>query len=609
MSAVHDTGGLVGIKVLVPHAGDVVAFDAETQRYEVRFVTGLVMKLPRDEVLNLNQMSVAMQQPLVVQHPLVGTCVVKRFNTTLVRGTVQQHDPHWNVFEVLYDNGLRDHVAEEYIRAHPYVPVVVKVEPPDDCIDLTLSDDETPIKTEQPPRLPPSLAPLDVLPVAYKPPSATPVASVAPTPAPPVANVASFVPAIKVASPEHRVVEWSGSESDVSPPPKQFTRLTKAKPRQLRKAGRRRRFSESSDASSPADESTSDQDASSSSSDEEEEEDPRAIKDELAATLLKPVEKNRRAHCHVRHKKANTEAIDTARRRKQAKRTECTPPPSPVSEPKRQKKTAAASVPELARPRSNVRQLKPRPPDASPTASKPSRKDVTLPLVTPQDMDTEFTIPRKQASSQPPTTHDANSRSKAKYTAGIFHTPSCKPHQRPADRAHGPRGSIASTHNTTRAFEPHKTPMRQKKKKLPPALPAGWDTASNASNRSTASHITSNYSGQPLASPRPVMSKPVPNFTAQGRVATKGLMPDYELKKVALAAERQKSSAQLAPASSEGRFVALGRKHQPKFVPRRPSKDDVTAAPFEVPTASPEAEPPRYLAREPRPIDEFRVSV
>ncbi|KDO17419.1 hypothetical protein SPRG_17168, partial [Saprolegnia parasitica CBS 223.65] len=99
MSAVHDTGGLVGIKVLVPHAGDVVAFDAETQRYEVRFVTGLVMKLPRDEVLNLNQMSVAMQQPLVVQHPLVGTCVVKRFNTTLVRGTVQQHDPQWNVFE------------------------------------------------------------------------------------------------------------------------------------------------------------------------------------------------------------------------------------------------------------------------------------------------------------------------------------------------------------------------------------------------------------------------------------------------------------------------------------------------------------------------------
>ncbi|EQC32691.1 hypothetical protein SDRG_09665 [Saprolegnia diclina VS20] len=620
MSTVHDTGGLVGIKVLVPHAGDVVAYDAKEQRYEVRFVTGLVMNLPRDEVLNLNRMSMLMPTTPVVHHPLVGTFVVKLFGSTLVRGVVQQHISEWNVFEVAYDNGLREHVSEDYIRANPYEPVVVKVEPPDDCIDLTLSDDETPIKTEHPPRLPPSLAPVDELPpapAAYKPPPATPVASVAlaaPATATAMPPVASPAPATDVALPEHSIVEWSASESDVSPPHKQFTRLTKAKPRRLNKAGRTLplpppALSESEsprtrDASSSEDENTSEQGAS-SSSDDEKTRDPRAVKDELAAKVLRPVDKNRRHHCHVRHKKdrrstkaastfLETKSEDTARRPKMAKRAEYTPPSSPVLKPKRLKKTP--NVPELTRPRSNVRQLKSRTPNASPKASTP-RDHVAPPLVSPRDMDTEFVIPRKQASSKPTPSQNERPHSNSKYTAAIFNPPNAinrRPTQRPTDRARLDTPTLSNT----RSMSPR---SRRQKIKPPVMLPAGWDAPPSR----TATVLGKN---QPAAIPRPtvpIMSKPVSNLAAKARIVAKGLMPDYMLKNAAVAAERLKN-AQLESASSGG-YVPLGRKHQlsTKLIQRRPSKDDVTTA---VPTTPPE-EPQRYLAREPRPTDEFSVSV
>ncbi|OQR98918.1 histone deacetylase [Achlya hypogyna] len=281
----EDSGGLVGIKIRVPKPGEVVAFNAQSKLYTVRFHAGLSLDLGRSEVLKLINQSMTSSPEVLVRatdHPLVGTQLLKTFGEQQVRGTVEHHLPEWNVFEVRYDNGLQEHVQESFIADNKFVPPPVPPTPvpsvpvprtrkphremiaehqrilrgrsprrsprikTEMCIDLTLSDDDDePVKPEPSASFfeekpePPKSSPPPTLPEPEK---SMPSAPTVPPPV--VTTLPASPPLVVMDKPESpmpkpnkcRVIVESDSEDETNPtriqtPPKKRPRATKAAPR------------------------------------------------------------------------------------------------------------------------------------------------------------------------------------------------------------------------------------------------------------------------------------------------------------------------------------------------------------------------------------------
>ncbi|OQS02968.1 hypothetical protein THRCLA_04714 [Thraustotheca clavata] len=149
--SMQDAGGLVGIQVRVPKPGEIVAFNKETQLYSVSFEGGLSLNLGRNEVLKLINQSMASNSDAlvrIVEHPLVGTQVIKQFGDLRIRGVVKHQLPQWNVFEVKYDNGLHEHVPESFIQENKIIEKKVATPPPSEPIVSVAKKKQAPSKVK-----------------------------------------------------------------------------------------------------------------------------------------------------------------------------------------------------------------------------------------------------------------------------------------------------------------------------------------------------------------------------------------------------------------------------------------------------------------------------